>query len=403
MASLLVAALLVLAHRGRAGVINRSERAHGSCQQLTIPVFASASSAVYDIPPVDNDIDAVAYAIRSDTWSAPAGPQAIIKNTTTEGTFNIHAQLCVPSSSSGKGNILQIATHGLHYDSRYWDPELNRSTNSYVEAAMGAGYSILTYDRLGVGQSDKPDAYTIVQAPLQLEILHQLTLMARNGSLYTTAKTATPNTVNSPVQSLPSQPSKVIHVGHSFGSVLTSAYIATHGSYSEAAIITGYIPNPHLGTVGAVSFALEYAGTTPGYTDRTSGYMLSTKPGIQTVFFGGNPHTAYTPELLSYGDSIKQPITVGEYTSAYTIAIAGNIGGTDFKGPLQYVLPEFDFYICQGDCKGVYDVDALKGIFPNAGPLEVKIQPNTGHALPLHNNATAGYQLTFDFLRKNGF
>jgi hypothetical protein len=44
----------------------------------------------------------------------------------------------------------------------------------------------------------------------------------------------------------------------------------------------------------------------------------------------------------------------------------------------------------------------LNKTYPHATAIEVAIQPNTGHALPLHNNATAGFQLTFEFLAKHG-
>jgi hypothetical protein len=105
----------------------------------------------------------------------------------------IHVQLCTPRKpASAKKATLQIAAHGLIYDKRYWDAEINSVENSYVNAALNAGYSILTYDRLGTGLSDKPDGYTIVQAPLQLEILHQLTLMAHDGRLLTLAKQQKP-------------------------------------------------------------------------------------------------------------------------------------------------------------------------------------------------------------------
>lgn len=40
----------------------------------------------------------------------------------------------------------------------------------------------------GTGLSDKPDAYTIVQPALQIDILRQLTILARDGSLAQAAK-----------------------------------------------------------------------------------------------------------------------------------------------------------------------------------------------------------------------
>lgn len=396
MAAILVIALLLVFPRSSASSIHSSKRANGFCKQLDIPVFASSDSAIYDVPRVDNDLEAVAWEIYSDTWSTPAGNQRVIKNTTTSCTFNIHAQLCIPKSSKEGQGILQIATHGAHYDSRYWDPQLDREKQSYVEAALKAGYSILTYDRLGAGQSDKPDAYDIVQAPLELEILRQLTLMARNGTLYNFAGKEKP--IDAAFNKLP-KPSKIIHVGHSFGSFITSAFIAKYGSLTDGAIITGFLENKYLGKSGMVSFNAEYAATSSPPFRRSSGYIVCQKSGIQTIFFGGNPKTAFTKEMLDYGDAIKQPVPIGEFSSSYRIS---NLEGSSFKAPVQYMLPEFDFYICGGDCKGLANLTALEIKYPNAAVIEVAIQPNTGHAFPLHNNATAGYRLTFDFLARNG-
>ncbi|KAH8797936.1 hypothetical protein F5884DRAFT_687572, partial [Xylogone sp. PMI_703] len=72
-----------------------------------------------------------------------------------------------------------------------------------------------------------------------------------------------------------------------------------------------------------------------------------------------------------------------------------------YKAPIQYLLPEFDFYICRGNCNRLANVTTLYQTYPNATDIEVAIQPNTGHALPLHNNATAGFRLIFDFFNRH--
>lgn len=366
------------------------QRPDGACVQLRIPVSATAPSAIYDIPRVDNDLEATAWAIYDSTWSTVRGAQNIIKNTTTSSTFNIHAQLCTPKSAEKRG-ILQIATHGVHCDSRYWDSRYQPEEHSYVDATLKAGYSMLTYDRLGVGQSDHPDAYSVVQGPLEVEILRQLTLMARDGRLYSMA--------HSPDLEKMSKPDKVVHVGHSFGSVLTSAFIALYGNLTDGGIITGYYLGPLLGTTGSTTFSVEYAATSSPPYNRSSGYVVSDRKGIQNIFFGGNLKTAFTPELLTYGTSIKQPAPIGEFASAGSIV---GLYGPSFKAPVQYLLPENDFYICRGDCKGVVNETLLHQTYPNATTIEVVIQPNTGHALTLHNNATAGFQLIYNFLERNG-
>lgn len=378
-----------------ASPLQKPQRPDGYCKQFDIPVFASAPSAVYDIPQVNNDIEATAWAIYDATRSTLHDKRNILKNTTTSGVFNIHAQLCVPKSSTKK-HILQIASHGVHYDSRYWDSEYQPEKYSYVDATLKAGYSIFTYDRLGVGQSDHPDAYEVVQGPLELEILRQLTLMARNGTLYDFAGKAEPADVNFTKQP---KPTKVVHVGHSFGSFLTSAFIATYGNLTDGAIITGYLLTQFLASTGSTTFGVEYAATSSSPYNRSSGYVVCKKDGIQNIFFGGNPKTAFTSELLDYGNEIKQPVPIGEFASAFWLY--GRYGPS-FKAPVQYVLPEFDFYICRGDCNGLANSTMLAQTYPNATAIEVVIQPNTGHALPLHNNATAGFQLTYDFLARHG-
>lgn len=59
---------------------------------------------------------------------------------------------------------------------------------------------------------------------------------------------------------------------------------------------------------------------------------------------------------------------------------------------------EFDFAFCGGDCKGVYDVDFLKSLYPSAADVSVYLQPDTGHVTTMSLNATAGYQVMVDYL-----
>ena len=379
MASILIAVMAIVFHgTTHASPVQHSDAARGSCQQFNLPITATAPGADYNVAKIENDIQATAWAIQYDRRTTPRGPSTVVANTTISGTFNIHAQLCMPESSS-QSNILQLATHGLGFDARYWEPTL-AGTSSYVDAALAAGYSILTYDRLGVGQSDKPDAYSTVQANLELEILHQITMLARNGNLSSYAHAEVPLF------------SRIVHVGHSFGSILTYAYISTHSALSDGAILTSFIPNQYLNDACVTSVDVSLA------TDRPNGYLTMTRGGFQEVFFGGND--SFTDEALYYGDSLKQPFPIGEWVSSYTLLL--NQPDGKFEGPLQFVLSEFDSHVCKGDCKGVANETALNALFPHAKDLEVHIQPNTGHGLPFHKNATAGFEVMFDFLRGNG-
>jgi hypothetical protein len=63
-----------------------------------------------------------------------------------------------------------------------------------------------------------------------------------------------------------------------------------------------------------------------------------------------------------------------------------------------------DLIFCGSDCHGIVDgpTSSTPKVFPVAKPLEVYIQPNTGHGMNLHFNATGWYGAVQDFLGKNG-
>lgn len=209
---------------------------------------------------------------------------------------------------------------------RYWDVEIEPDTYSYVRAAVKAGYSILTYDRLGTGLSDKPDAYDIVQAPLQVDILRRLTILARNGELVKAAKPHLPRGATTP------KFSKFVHVGHSFGSTITNALQAKYPELTDGAIQTGWLVNAHLGAFGQAAFGFEYAreNSPKKFGDRGSGYIVpGTKSSFQQLFLA---KSSLDPKMLDYGNSIKQPATVGEGTPSGVII---GLPATKFTGPLQ--------------------------------------------------------------------
>ena len=115
--------------------------------------------------------------------------------------------------------------------------------------------------------------------------------MARNGSLSAAAGQSEGHGV----------PDKIVHVVHSFGSFLTSALISTYPTLSDGAIITGYIVNKYLGSIGYTAFDVVYAATANPPYDRPSGYVVQQERGVQTIFFGGDPATAFTKQQFDYG------------------------------------------------------------------------------------------------------
>ncbi|KAK6405638.1 hypothetical protein LTR81_019663 [Elasticomyces elasticus] len=325
------------------------------CTQFPIDITTNATNHVYGISGVDTDIAAVSFALDISRWSAisqtgPSPPELPIS-----GTFHIHVQLCIPPHGA-KRDTLHLLTHGLFADKQYWDVQEDPAQYSWTYAALEAGYSTLSYDRLGTGLSDKPNAYDIVQAPL-------------------------------------------------YGSFLTSAFVGTYGQLSSAAILTGYIPGSKTGVYPFAGFGMDYAPTNNPelYGDRTSGYLVPASVSrLQTIFYhryNESDPSGFTDALLAYGEGLKQPGTVGEFVSTTALGLAY---APAFTGPLQFVEAEFDTVICDGDCKNTYTAEALHAIYPNASSIDVHIQPGAGHALTFHRNATAGYKVSFDWLASHG-
>ncbi|KAL9039103.1 MAG: hypothetical protein Q9214_005013 [Letrouitia sp. 1 TL-2023] len=393
-------ALTLLFNRLKAGPVP-SPASDRPCVNFMLPVPATAQNAEYDIVHVNDNINATAYAVDLDTWSFDVKSR-VLRNITVSETFDISVQLCVPPNGIKKQNLF-IATHGGLFDKRYWDPAINPSEYSFVDTALAGGYSILTYDRLGTGSSDKPDAYTIVQAPLQLEILRSITNMARSGELLKHAAGNAGSAFKGSDVSL----DKIIHVGHSFGSVLTTAFLATYGNLSDAAVVTGYILNEHFAEMRKATFGLEYAPQNDMtlFGDRSSGYMVDgTLGSFQTVFFSAQADATtgiggFDRKVLDYAFSIRQTITTSEFLPPTV-----NLGAApEFKGPLQFMLAEFDYPVCRGDCNIPFDPATFKKLYPNATDIDIFTQKGNGHALTMHRKANLGYKATLDWLDKNGF
>jgi pimeloyl-ACP methyl ester carboxylesterase len=76
-------------------------------------------------------------------------------------------------------------THGIGFDRSYWDFPYHNYNYSYVYAAVDqAGYSTLSWDRLGTGQSSHgSDPINEIQASLEVAALYALTEKLRAGQI----------------------------------------------------------------------------------------------------------------------------------------------------------------------------------------------------------------------------
>lgn len=366
------------------------------CTSFTIPMPITVHQHEYDLVQVDNNIDAASFEVDISTWNSPQYPERISKNITISKTYDIFATLCVPPNGSKK-NLLQIATHGGGFDSRYWDPEVEPEKYSYVHATLEKGYSILTYDRLTAGKSAHPDAYTEGQLNADIGILRGITEIVRSGKLASYAS----NTIDF---------DKIIHVAHSFGSFITYSLTSMYPELSDAAVLTGYLPSNESGSIPFSAGDVQYAPEVDPklFSDSKSGYIVTgSKNALQVQFFSSRANKTagvggFDPKLLDLAWETRQPITVSDIESAQDILINNPIAA-EFTGPVQFLSGAYDWLQCLGYCEGTIDLETLKMKYPKAKDVEFFLQPGTGHGLPFHYGAKAGFQKTFDFLERNGF
>ncbi|KAH8892783.1 hypothetical protein GQ53DRAFT_718383 [Thozetella sp. PMI_491] len=367
------------------------------CVQLEVPIPVVATNDHFIMPRIDSNIDAIGWTVNVTTWSTRSFSDRITGPVYVNCTFTINAQLCVPSQKTSKAGILQIGTQGNGWDKRYWDVEIQPEKYSYLDAAIERGYSVLTYDRIGTGKSDKPNAYDIVQAPTEIEALAGLTKLARSGKLISSSKVLSAADSKGVVADF--RPSKIVHVGHSYGSLLISSMLVQYGDLGDGAILSGYFFSSEQGKIDVGHFDHEFAKEHDPvrFGEYPSGYfVLTTESDLQKLYFrkGG-----FEPELLTYAEKIKQPEGVGIYGSE---GIYMPEAAPEFKGPVQLLVGEFDYLLCDGDCRGTYLEDYAHSLFPVAANVSAYMQPNTGHALALATNAPAGFEAILQYLDSNG-
>lgn len=399
------------------------------CMNLTVPVTISSRNGVFNnYATPETNVDATAFVSNLTRQGQNATADALTGYATISGTYHISAQYCQPSSGSKK-SIIQVLTHGIGFDKTYWDIAYNDFNYSYVNVATNEyGYDTLIYDRLGIGLSSHGDPKNEIQAFLEIAALAEMTAMLRNGTILGIKRY-----------------SKVVHVGHSFGSTQTYSLTNKFPTLSDAIVLTGFSPaaqfvplfgagadfqqanlnqplrfgNPT--TAAAISsvlkedvclsdpvvqmydltdvFARPVDGTAP--LNYPNGYLTNSNVDSLQYLFLLAPF--FDPGLAYYGEAGKQPVTPGELLTLGSIPQS-----SAFSGPVLVFTGSNDLPFCGGDClnTGGLAAPSIPALaveaFPSAKSFEAYIQPQTGHGLTMHYNATAGYRYINEWIDSQG-
>ncbi|KAI7351409.1 alpha/beta-hydrolase [Hortaea werneckii] len=359
--------------------LTRSRGGQSQCVSGTVSVQASTASNVQiDYPLPVNQTQVTETTLDYITPGANFPTSILGEPQTVEGTYNLGATLCMPSGSNVKG--VQLLTHGVGFDRYYWD---FTSEYSYVDRAAQAGYATFFYDRLGVGQSEKPDAVETVQTGLEIEIARTLAQSLRKGEFARKSFET------------------VVGVGHSFGSIITEAITASTPSTFDAAILTGF----SVDTAGIAPFitglnlAIAKENSPFRFPFLSTGYLVSSNIISQQTGFFRAP--GFSPDILRRAETTKQTFTVGElFTLAQAIRPA-----TAYSNPVAVVNGDADLPFCFGDCARDDKAQAVRGALYPALP-ETKfgtyLAPQAGHGLNLHYSASGAFDWIMEFLEQQG-
>ncbi|KAK5101248.1 hypothetical protein LTS08_004855 [Lithohypha guttulata] len=372
----------------RPGPTRRTRDEPCACHIFTLCVdISDVSTAVFPFAPLEDQYQATnlltTITNRVQTDTAPR-----LKNLTA--TYEVQAHLCAPKRKK-PFTTLQILTHGIGFNSSYWNFYPSRDQSdlqyNYINAATIAGHTTLSYNRLGISGSTLADPYTEVQFPVELAILIQITTLAKAGK----------------IPYLKQAPTKIVHVGHSFGFTLANAMVASHPSLSDGIIPIAYnIPSDGTNLSAAnTNFMIANLADSIKFPaiQCTIGYLTwPSKWAKQDSFFA---YGAFEPAVLDDAENTKQPFSVGEFAS---FGLLGDLNASNFKGPVLYVEGEEDLIACASTSTGRFDRDNTSYKAFSASEVESVIVPGFGHALNLHIGADGKvYRVINEWLARKGF
>lgn len=97
--------------------------------------------------------------------------------------------------------------------------------------------------------------------------------------------------------------------------------------------------------------------------------------------------------MLEYAEKTEYPISLDQLLTTSTVSV----NAPEFKGPVLYLTGERDQIFCGGECKGLFGAgsNATK-YFPASEGVQVSLLPGFGHAINLHLNATAAFDVAYN-------
>ncbi|KAK6855755.1 hypothetical protein PG995_007906 [Apiospora arundinis] len=192
------------------------------------------------------------------------------------------------------------------------------------------------------------------------------------------------------------RPTKIVHVGHSDGSIVT-IYLLLHGAratpmHRAAAppLLTGFRIGPKFAQleVGDARSCRGQAGfDNPPRVRRPRQWATRCWDRWQRPRWlaAANRRWGVHYSGLQTRRSGRPSLSASFYRWGSGLGLCSM---DTYKGTRN---GERDFLFCAGEGNRAYDLEQIKGLYPDSARVEVALQPETGLVLILSTSATAGY------------
>ncbi|WVW80194.1 hypothetical protein I302_102171 [Kwoniella bestiolae CBS 10118] len=414
LASLAVLGSLVAAAPSTIQPIKRDSGVYANCRSFNADVYAQTSQnvdlkSVIGGPPPNQQV-----LVESSIQQFAAGSTVMqqIMNATkipVNGTYNLFFEYCEPKN----GNISGIfqTHHGLVGNAGYWNVQLDNSpNNSFAESAAAAGWATLSYDRLGVGRSAKPDGTNIVQISYEAAQSVSIAQALRAGNLSDVGKF-----------------NKIVGVGHSYGSNLLTGVASLAPKAFDALVLTGFTNNATQGPLGLAAFQSTIASVAypARFASDANDYVITPSVSVDQTGFFHYPN--YTNGSLEFFTNNKGEYTLGQQnTIAAPLQLKNN-----YTSPVLVVTGEYDAPYCAANCyvtssssssssnstapmtsmNGTMagnssssssrpsQLDTAKALYPSSSNFQTYVVPDTAHGINYHTTAYGAYQRIIQFVK----
>ncbi|HVV37782.1 MAG TPA: alpha/beta fold hydrolase [Acidimicrobiales bacterium] len=290
--------------------------------------------------------------------------------THARATYRVVAWLC----GAAPGRTVIVSVSGTTYNHTYWDFPVDPGRYSFVRALTAAGYAVLNFDRIGIGESDHPAALAST-GQANAWVMHTLVRRLRSGAF---GGVAFP---------------RVVSIGHSQGSAIVLLEAETY--HDVNGLIDTGLPGVPIGSSAPLTFAsLTAAQLDPAFSGAhiPLGYT-TTRPGTRQHLFFDHAD----PAVVAADEALKDLFPAGEAT-----VLVDYLATRTVRVPVFSVYGEHDRFFCDIACTSTLNPTASLSplLFSPAACLESVIVPGAGHDINLHRNAPAWYAQVADWIAR---